>query len=991
MSLFNQGGNATSSFGTSSVQPNSGATKTAPLMNKSSKLSGSEEGGSTKILKDLLESANNFPKSGLSDLGSIQLTIPELQKKTNSLRHSQKEPASFTRAHYLLASSGVSADDIETELNSLGTQDINNLSGHIGGGFGGGFDGEIGGHKGGFGGGFGGGFDFGDNKKVTSTRPASINVTGSSLDSYLNTKKDENILSAIESSLASASKDFDTFVGKNVAIDWKARKDFLRKSFGVSNGNTNNTNPNAVVSSGSTFSWTKTQANQYNLLAPLSSKQSTSFSSKQLTRERFESHAQIVYQLNEARLTNSFFPLALSFEEVSKANSDLKSGQVGSSWKILVNLAEEKSSKINQEQKFFSSYCLQEQGDAQELNRKLIKTSKAYLESQFYDYIDQIYNKDDDKDKLPPTNINKVTYFINKVARKDKHSDLIENTLNYNGVPIWALIFYLIRAGLYQEALEVVSKNASAFNKFDKNFPIYLKKFVDVNGSVLPSDLNDRLQTEFTQQFGFVADESIDSFDAYKYSVFKIIGKCDLSKKALPQAINLSIEDWLWFHLSLINESSSTSSSSTGSVGESQLIFENYSLGDLQKKIIQLGPKKFNSSSNNPLYLKALVMVGLFELAVQFTYENINECDAVHLAIGLCYYGLLRVTTLSHREGLMHVNSHGECEINFSRLLGSYTRTFKISDPKVAAQYSILIAMANGGNCQYEIETCHEALRELILASREFKMLLGELNSNNGERISGLLEKQRNLISLPSLENFYHKIIEISANRCEEEGRIFDALLLYQLAQEFNTVVILINKLLSEILSTTELDKPLIQFGNYENVNGEKHAVNTIDNNIILLSQHIIATFNKNTFILDNIEPSKKDTVDLLLQIVAIRETFLNKEWDNTLAGIVKLGIIPIDQAQDLLSIRKSAELVHTSLDDNIIKVIPSLLIIIMTSLSQLNYTVLTQRYASSGSQKEEVERIHKMAKNSMIYAGMVQYKMPRETYSLLVSLESSL
>ena len=82
-------------------------------------------------------------------------------------------------------------------------------------------------------------------------------------------------------------------------------------------------------------------------------------------------------------------------------------------------------------------------------------------------------------------------------------------------------------------------------------------------------------------------------------------------------------------------------------------------------------------------------MVGLYELAVEYAFDLINECDAVHLAIGLCYYGLLKVSSFNNKDELIFINSSNEYEINFSRLLGSYTRFFKIGDPMVACQYLI--------------------------------------------------------------------------------------------------------------------------------------------------------------------------------------------------------------------------------------------------------------------------------------------------------------
>lgn len=973
---------------------------------------------SNRLLKDLLEAASNLPKSNNSDLGSINLTLNELQKKTQQLRKNPNvsgHAANYTKAHYLLASSGVSAEDIENELNSIdipptkhqhADSNYQQQNSHTQ------QQAQRHNHS-----------HFTDVSKTTNAsmelddsliRDSNISTSGiqalpnqtkfanlqnysqchqqyqqGNLDNYLSAKKDENILSAIEQSLVSAFKDFDQFINQNISIDWKARRDELRKTFGVTTKSVNTTETKRSKTSNSKdlVSWNKSLPGNYNILTPLKTTVLTSSSLRQLSREKFEDHAKIIYQLNEARLASKFFPICLSFEELNKSNMYLKSKQISDSWKILSFLTNEPYSKINQEQKFFDLY--QNNNFAENYNEKhkslhksIIENSKKYLENQFFNYMDEIYTKDDKKSDefTPPNNINKVSYFINKIIVKNNNDEFIDRTLNVNGVPIWALIFYLLRSGLYIEALELVNTNRDSFSKFDKNFPIYLTKYIENKGWGLPSDLQVKLTNEFNQQFQFISDDSTD-FDPYKYSVYKAIGKCDLSKKSLPASINLSIEDWLWFHLSIINEFDIESSSS--------IIFENYSLENLQKQIISLGPKKFNSSSNNPLYLKILILVGLYELSIQYTYEYINECDAVHLAIGLSYYGLLKVSSFNNKDELMIVNSNDEYEINYSRLLGSYTRSFKISDPKVASQYLILISMSKGGKSKEENSKCHEALRELILVSREFNLLLGELNPTNGEKVPGILEKQRSLIKLDDLSQFHHQIIEVSSIRCEEEGRIFDALLLYQLCQEFDTVVSLINKLLSEILATTEIDKPLITNGNYANVNGDLKSTDTIDNNIILLSQHIMKMFNNNNIILDKISTVQKQTNDLLLPVISIRDMFFQKNWHQTLLEIKNLGLIPINETDELFEIRKSVELLSRNLDDNLIRVIPSLLIMVMTSASQLNYSILTKRYQTSNNERDELARLKKIAKNCMIYAGMVQYKMPRETYSLLINLES--
>ncbi|CUM66364.1 uncharacterized protein PRCAT00004028001 [Priceomyces carsonii] len=898
----------------STFSQNSGGDSTLPSTSDSTMT------GTSNLLKDLLVSANNLPKADDMELGSIHLTLNELQRRSQQLRKAQDKENNFMKAHYLLASSGMSAEEIENEIKQIRVPEPD----------------------------------------AKGTLPSSSN-----LETYLSTKKDENILSSIEQSLNIASKDFDAFISANVTIDWRARKEELRKYVGLSSNSNNDSTSSAPIV------WNKLIPGSYNILSSFNGRHQASL--KQLPREKFESHAKIVYQLNEARLEERFFPLLLNFEELNKLSSNLKSKQMSEVYKILVQLTNESYAKVNQEHKFYDDY------KSNQMSKKIIKGSKSYLELQFFSYMSELYSKNEKNTSTTPTsNIVKVSHFIHQIIVKNE-PDILEKTLTVNATPVWALIFYLLRSGLYDEALDYTLKNKELFNKLDKNFPIYLKKYVESGDGTLPHELRERLQQEFTQQFAFVNESDGNNFDAYKFSIYKIIGKCDLSNKTLPSAINLSIEDWLWFHLSIISNSI-----------DSDLIFENYTLQNLQKRVISLGSKKFNSSSNNPLYLKTLVLVGLYELAVQYTYESISECDAVHLSIGLIYYGLLNVTSFSSKDELIVFND--KYEVNFARLIGSYTRAFKISDPKVASQYLVLIALSKGNEPSDEISKCHEALRELILISREFSMLLGDLNQENGEKTPGILERQRSLIALPNLADFYHQITEVSALRCEEEGRVFDALLLYQLCQDFNTVVSLINKLLSELLSTTDLDQPLIDLGHYESLNGEVKKSDTSDNNIILLSQQIMKSFESNSTISDKISPQKKETCNFLLPIINIREVFLKQNFQQALHEIRDLHLLPLGLNDDLIEIRKLSDLVKNGyLDDDVVKVIPSLLIMTITSISQMSYLILTKKFQSSNNERDELLNLRKLAKNCMIYAGMVQYKMPRETYSLLINLEALL
>ena len=56
-----------------------------------------------------------------------------------------------------------------------------------------------------------------------------------------------------------------------------------------------------------------------------------------------------------------------------------------------------------------------------------------------------------------------------------------------------------------------------------------------------------------------------------------------------------------------------------------------------------------------------------------------------------------------------------------------------------------------------------------------------------------------------------------------------------------------------------------------------KEVDDTIDNNIILLAQHIMKVFNNNSHILGKLSSKVKQTSELLLPIIGIRDLFIKR------------------------------------------------------------------------------------------------------------------
>jgi len=107
-----------------------------------------------------------------------------------------------------------------------------------------------------------------------------------------------------------------------------------------------------------------------------------------------------------------------------------------------------------------------------------------------------------------------------------------------------------------------------------------------------------------------------------------------------------------------------------------------------------------------------------------------------------------------------------------------------------------------------QTQLCHEALRELVLETREFAQLLGDIR-NDGQRIKGAIEQRLKLIRIDNEQTFLRQITIGAAQIADENGRITDAVLLYHLAEEYDDVISVCCRAVSDATSTEPGDTPV--------------------------------------------------------------------------------------------------------------------------------------------------------------------------------------
>lgn len=238
-----------------------------------------------------------------------------------------------------------------------------------------------------------------------------------------------------------------------------------------------------------------------------------------------------------------------------------------------------------------------------------------------------------------PTTINKVRAYIRvRASRKNLTPDGSE-LQNLDDDYCWALIFFCLRSGLLKEAAEYVASNASAFRALDRNFVIFITSYATSPDRRLPRSMQDRINAEFQQRTRIAPENSLDP---YRMACYKIIGRCELSKRTLD-TISQGIEDWFWLQFALAREVNRVEEAA-GDV---------FGLDEIQETIREIGQRYFSKGQEEMggygTFFFLQILGGMFEQAVSFLYPH-SYISAVHFAIALDFYGLLRVANFSVSE-----------------------------------------------------------------------------------------------------------------------------------------------------------------------------------------------------------------------------------------------------------------------------------------------------------------------------------------------------
>lgn len=286
--------------------------------------------------------------------------------------------------------------------------------------------------------------------------------------------------------------------------------------------------------------------------------------------------------------------------------------------------------------------------------RRIIEGSRNFLEQTFFGEIENTIAKNPREAQLGgvPSIINKIRAYIRlRAARQDLAPDGTELQM-VNDDYCWILIFYLLRCGFVAEAAEYVSQD-QGFRSMDYKFVTYMTTYAQQRR--LPRDLQQKIGSEYQQRLRNAPENTVDP---YRMACYKIIGRCDLSQRRLD-GLGQGVEDWMWLQFVLAREDTRAE----------EVAGDVFGLEDIKKDIAEIGqrvfPKGQEAGGAYGTYFLLQILGGMFEQAISYlgSYAPVN---AVHFAIALDYYGLLRVSDF-------YVSGDELCEFYLAFFLLSFT------------------------------------------------------------------------------------------------------------------------------------------------------------------------------------------------------------------------------------------------------------------------------------------------------------------------------
>lgn len=677
--------------------------------------------------------------------------------------------------------------------------------------------------------------------------------------------------------------------------------------------------------------------------------------------ERFLS---AVHRLNNARLSDAAFAPAQIFRALAlQEEPGAEPNVLADCWESLALITGEP--EMDTETNVFvaprrpsaSGY----QEDKPAWSKQLIAGSRTFLERMFARYMDATVAQYPREAQLggKPSPADRARAYATLRAQRMAPSDTARLDVVPHGdttVPYWLVIWALLRSGRPAEALDYASSpSVAAF--MERAEPAFLSYFRAHQSGGLTGVLLAQLRSDYAQRASVPL-----AHDPYKLAVYKVLGRCDLARKSLPDVVQTS-EDYLWLQLALLT----TEPEQQGP--------QSYTLSELQSTVLAYGPGHFDPKGAAPLrYFHILCLVGLFEQAIAFLHTTPYQLEAIHAAIALAYHGILRVADepTSNAWDLL-ITKNGKSQLNFGMLINQYSKLITTSyDVLSGLQYIFLLTLVTW--CPAYTTACRQLVRDLVLEhTGDAAALLGDVKQD-GSVQPGFLAKHAHLLGLATNDNsaFMSEITVKAAERCDREGRLSDALQLYNLAGEYSRVLQLLMRRLSSAISLAYQADDLAS--------------------LAATTDAILQYYRGQERIRMAIPSAALEATETLLRLSELRKAVEESNWHAAAAVLESSqsisALVPMDSV-DSMAISRAAERLRTpaALPEPLASVLPESLLLIMRALHGRFQALREYAFVDPGRQSE-LDRIRKQARALMLLVGLLRVRIQPEICAQLTRLD---
>ena len=395
-----------------------------------------------------------------------------------------------------------------------------------------------------------------------------------------------------------------------------------------------------------------------------------------------------------------------------------------------------------------------ELADAWGLQRELLAAAPArgvgglrFLETAYQRYMQAVCEQDAAQARLGgvPGTVPLVRAFLNRRFDRPRAWPTAFEDM-HDGAPVWAVLYYCLRAGDVGAAVEWARAAADAVGEFY----VFLREYAAVREgrqATLPEAQWKTLLSAFRRSVR-------SSQDPFQQAVYVIVGRCDI-EWSHPLVVETA-QDFCWLRLALVRPAGSPAYPALFSA-------QDYSLADLQETLVSYGAEHFAPRGTNQLlYFQVLLLSEQYERAVRYLSSvPAYAADAVHFAAVISYAKLLPSKAQAGDGGL-----------DVAGLVSGYVQSFAHSNPGAAMAYLKLVPAASERL---------ELMRELLLSTREYDVLLGAVQADR-VRMPGVCDK---LLS----DEERRRLAADAARASLSRGMAADAVKLYDLAEEYDRVL----------------------------------------------------------------------------------------------------------------------------------------------------------------------------------------------------------